>query len=79
MAYTFRGKCNKEIFNEDMREGGKLAQAEVLKLVKLSHRYGIVLNFLAKVETVSWRQIKATLKAHEQCSLPNPTVTDIIN
>ena len=72
-------KCNKEIVNEVMKEGGKLARAEALKLVKLSHRYGIVLNFLAKVETASWTQIKATLEAHEHRSLPNPTVTDIIN
>ena len=72
-------KCNREIVNEVMREGGKLARAEALKLVKLSHRYGVVLNFLAKVETASWTQIKATLEAHENRSLPNPRVTDIIN
>ena len=72
-------RCNKEIVNEVMREGGKLARAEALKLVKLSHRYGIVLNFIAKVETASWTQIKATLEAHEHRSLPNPTVADILN
>ena len=72
-------KCNREIVNEVMREGGKLARAEALKLVKLSHRYGVVLNFLAKVETTRWTQIKATLEAHENRSLPNSRVTDIMN
>jgi len=72
-------ECSKEIVDEVMREGGKLARAEALKLVKLSYGYGIVLNFLTKVGTASWTQIKATLEAHEHRSLPNPTVTDILN
>lgn len=72
-------KCSKEIVDEVVGEGGKLARAEALKLVRLSYRYGIVLNFLAKIETASWTQIKAILEAHEHRSLPNPTVTDVLN
>jgi len=72
-------KCSKAIIDEVVKEGGKLARAEALKLVKLSHRYGVVLNFLARVETASWTQIKATLEAHEHRSLPNPTVADILD
>lgn len=72
-------KCGKEIVDEVVAEGGKLARAEALKLARLSHRYGIVLNFLAKVEMASWTQIKATLEAHERRSLPNPTLADILN
>ena len=72
-------KCSNEIVDEVVREGGKLARSEALKLVKLSYRYGIVLNFLAKVETASWTQIKAILEAHEHRSLPNPTVADVLN
>lgn len=74
-----RKKCSKEIVDGVITEGGKLARAEALKLARLSHRYGITLNFLAKVKTASWTQIKATLEAHEHRSLPNPTVTDILN
>ena len=72
-------KCSEEIVDGVVTEGGKLARAEALKLVRLSYRYGIILNFLAKVERASWTQIKAILEAHEHRSLPNPTVTDILN
>jgi len=72
-------KCNKDIIDEVIKEGGKLARAEALKLVKFSHRYGIILNFLAKVRTASWTQIKATLEAHEHHSLPNSTIADLLS
>ena len=72
-------KCDKEIVDQVIREGGKLARDEALKLVKLSNRYGIVLTSLAKMGAASWTQIKATLEAYEHRSLPSPTVTDLLN
>ncbi|MCD6503856.1 ATP-binding protein [Candidatus Bathyarchaeota archaeon] len=72
-------KCDKNIVDEVVREGGKLARAEALKAAKLSRRYGIVLNFLAKTGAASWTRIKAILEAYENRSLPSSTVTDIIN
>jgi len=81
----FGAKCRdlnnikKEIVDEVLAEGGRLARAEALKMAKLSNRYGVVLNFLAKVEAGSWTQIKATLEAHEHRSLPNPTIADALN
>jgi len=74
-----RNKCTEELVDETVIEGGKLARAEALKLTTMSHRYGVVLNFLAKVSTASWTQIKATLEAQEHRSLPNPAITDILN
>jgi len=38
-----------------------------------------VLNYLAKTKKATWSQIKSILEAHENRSLPNPTVTDILN
>ncbi|MCP8318157.1 MAG: ATP-binding protein [archaeon] len=72
-------KCDEKIVDVVMAEGGKLARAEALKLSSLSYRYGIILNFLAKVKAASWSQIKAALEAHEHRSLPNPTLTDVLN
>lgn len=71
--------CDKDLVDEVVHKGGKLARAEALKLTNLSHRYGTVLNFLAKVGTASWAQIKATLEAREQRSLPNSTIANTLN
>jgi len=71
--------CNKGLVDEIVHKGGKLARAEALKLTTLSHRYGVVLNFLAKVGTASWAQIKATLEAREGRSLPNSTIAGTLN
>ncbi|MCP8307409.1 MAG: ATP-binding protein [archaeon] len=70
--------CNKDLVDEVVHKGGKLARAEALKLTALSRRYGVILNFLAK-GTANWAQIKAILEAQERRSLPNPTITDILN
>lgn len=74
-----RNKCTKEVVEEVVIEGGKLVRAEVLKLTALSHRYGVILNFLTKVGTASWTQIKATLEAKERRSLPNSTIASALN
>jgi len=74
-----RSTCSKDLVDEVFHKGGKLARAEALKLTTLSHRYGVVLNFLAKVSTASWAQIKATLEARERRSLPNSTIANTLN
>lgn len=72
-------KCTQDMVDEVMVEGGKLGRAEALKLVSRSKRYGVVLNFLAKVGTANWTQIKATLEAKENRLLPSPTVAGTLN
>lgn len=74
-----RNGCSRELVDEVVIEGGKLARAEALKVASLSSRYGVSLNFLAKVETASWTQIKAALEAKEERSLPNSTVATALN
>jgi len=74
-----KGKCTKEIVNETLNEGGKLARAEALKIVKYSPRYAIILNFLSNVETANWTKIKTSLEIHEKRSLPSSTFTDLLN
>jgi len=71
--------CSKGLVDEVVHKGGKLARAEVLKLITLSNRYGVVLNFLAKIGTASWAQIKAILEAREHRSLPNSTIANMLN
>lgn len=73
------GKCSKEIVDEALDEGGKLARAEALKIVKYSPRYGIILNFLSKVEKANWTKIKTALEIYEKRSLPSSTFTDLLN
>lgn len=72
-------KCTKDLVDEVVIEGGKLARAEALKLAKLSSRYGVILNFLSKVGAASWTQIKGALEAKEQRSLPNSTIASALN
>jgi len=71
--------CNRDLVDEVVHKGGKLARAEALKLTSLSRRYGVVLNFLAKVSMASWAQIKATLEARERRSLPNSTIAGTLD
>lgn len=68
-----------EIVDNVVREGGKLIRAEALKMVRYSPRYAVVLNYLARVKKASWRQIKSVLEVHENRSLPNPTVSEVLN
>jgi len=72
-------RCTKDMVGKVVVEGGKLARAEALKLVTLSKRYGVILNFLARVGAGSWTQIKAVLEAKEHRSLPNSTVASALN
>lgn len=72
-------KCSTETVDEVVDEGGKLARAEALKIAKFSSRYGVILNFLSKVEKANWAKIKAVLEAHEKRSLPSSTFTEKLN
>ncbi|MBN2336307.1 ATP-binding protein [Candidatus Bathyarchaeota archaeon] len=74
-----RNEVNAEIVDAVVTEGGKLARAEALKLVKHSPRYAVTLNYLAKAKTAGWSQIKSIMEARENRTLPNPTVSDILN
>lgn len=68
-----------EIVDDVVREGGKLARAEALKMVRYSTRYGVVLNYIAKAKKASWTQVKSIMEAHENRTLPNPTVSDTLS
>jgi hypothetical protein len=60
-------------------EGGKLARSEAEKIAQYSRRYSVVLNYLAAAKEASWSQIKSIMEAHENRSLTNSTVSDILN
>jgi len=71
--------CSRKIVNEVVSEGGKLARAEALKLTTVSSRYGVILNFLAKVSSASWAQIKAVIETKEKHSVTNSAVSNLLN
>ena len=71
--------CSREIVDEVVSEGGKLARAEALKLATMSTRYSVILNFLAKVGSANWAQIKAVIEAKEKHSVTNSTVSNLLN
>jgi hypothetical protein len=74
-----RGKCVKQTVDDVLDEGGRLAKAEALKIVKFSSRYGVILNFLAKTGKAGWADIKTTLEIHEKRSLPSSSFTELLN
>ena len=71
--------CSREIVDEVVSEGGRLAREEALKLSMMSRRYGVILNFLAKVGSASWAQIKAVIEAKEEHSITNSAVSNSLN
>ncbi len=73
------GKTNDTILEQVITEGGKLARAEAKNLVKHSSRYAVALNYIATAKKASWTQIKAIIEAKENRTLPNPTISDILN
>jgi len=81
----FGARCRDEnavstrIVDSVVAEGGKLSRKEAIKLVNYSPRYAVVMNHLAVARKASWSQIKSILEARENRSLPNPTVSDILN
>jgi predicted transcriptional regulator len=60
-------------------EGGKLAREEALKLAMVSRRYGVILNFLTKVGSANWGQIKGVIEAKEKHSITNSAVSNLLN
>ena len=64
--------------DEVASEAGKLAREEVLKIVALSRRYGVILNFVIKVGEASWSQIKAVIETREARSITNHAVSTLI-
>lgn len=81
----FGAKCrdtrtfNKQTVNDVLDEGGKLARAEALKIVKFSPRYGIILNLLSTVKKAGWTEIKTGIELREKRPLPSSTFTDLLN
>jgi hypothetical protein len=74
-----KGNCTKQTVDDVVDEGGKLARAEALKIVKFSPRYGVILNFLAKTGGGGWSEIKTALEIHEKRALPNSSFTELLN
>ena len=68
-----------EIVDDAVKEGGRLARAEALKMVRYSPRYGVTLNYLARAKRATWRQVKSIMEAHENRTLPNPTISETLN
>lgn len=73
-----RHGCSKEIVDEVVSEGGRLAREETLKLVGMSRRYGVILNFLVKIGSASWGQIKGVIEAKEKHSVTNSAVSNLL-
>ena len=73
-----RNACSRELVDEVASEAGKLAREEVLKIVALSRRYGVILNFVAKVGEASWSQIKSVVETKEARSVTNHAVSTLI-
>jgi len=74
-----RQSSSKMLVDEVVLEAGRLAREEALKLTLMSHRYGIVLNFLGQNGAASWGQIKSALEAKEGHSLTNSAVSKLLN
>jgi AAA+ ATPase superfamily predicted ATPase len=73
-----RNRCSKELVDEVASEAGKLAREEVMKIVALSRRYGVILNFLAKVGEASWSQIKSVVETKEARSVTNYAISTLL-
>jgi len=74
-----RRSCSIEVVDEVVSEGGKLARSEALRLAAVSKRYGIILNFLARVGSASWSQVKAVIEAKEKHSLTHSAVSNSLS
>lgn len=73
------GGCSGELVEETIREGGKLARSEAMRLVEYSPRYGAILNLLSTVPSASWTQIKGILEAKEGRALSSHAVTTLLD
>jgi hypothetical protein len=73
-----RTVCSRALVDEVASEAGKLAREEVLKIVAFSRRYGVILNFIAKVGEASWSQIKSVIEMKEARSVTNHAVSTLI-
>jgi len=73
------GGCSGVLVEETIREGGKLARSEAMRLVEYSPRYGSILNLLSTATSASWTQIKGILEAKEGRSLTGHAVTTLID
>ena len=71
--------CSKEIVDEVVSEAGRLARDEALKLTMASKRYGVILNFLARIDSASWAQIKGVIEAKEGHSVTNAAVSNLLS
>lgn len=73
-----RSACSRELVDQVASEAGKLAREEVLKIVALSRRYGVILNFLAKAGEASWSHIKSVIETREARSVTNSAVSTLL-
>jgi len=73
------GGCSSELVEETIREGGKLARSEVMRLVEYSPRYGVILNLLSTAANASWTQIKGIIEAKEGRALSSHAVATLLD
>ncbi len=72
------GICSRELVDEVVRDGGRLARSEVVRLNEWSPRYSAILNRLAVTPGASWGSIKGELETREGRALTNHAVTSLL-
>jgi AAA+ ATPase superfamily predicted ATPase len=73
-----KNEVSKALVDEVASEAGKLAREEAGKIVLLSRRYAVILNFLAKAGEASWSEIKSVIEAKEARSVTNYAVSSLL-
>lgn len=72
-------KGSEEVVDEVVSEADRLARAEALRFTVRSKRYGIILNFLARVSESSWSQNKTIVEIKESHSITTATIPKFLN
>lgn len=70
--------CTKDLIDKIADEAAKLSRDEVRRLSLRSHRYSVVLNYLASVNEARWAEIKKVLEVKEEHEPTNALVTQIL-
>lgn len=73
-----RNTCSIQLVDEVASEAGKLAREEAVKIAALSHRYGVILNFLAKTGEATWSEIKSVIEMKEARTITNYAVSSLL-
>lgn len=73
-----RKASSKELVDEVSAEAGKMAREEVMKMVDLSPRYAVILNFIARAVEANWSQIKSAVEVKEGRSITNHAISTLL-